>query len=280
MRICVHINPQHEQHMIHGHAFANGLRAHGEDPQIIYSFYSTECDLAIFSGWHHETKLIQDRQRADGNHFISMDVGYLGDRSKWRSIGYDGQNGRADFLVDPGMPATRRNKYHWSFKPWNPGSEHILVCGQIPGATALRGLDHDAWIAAIATKIETITDTPIKFRPHPDPNMPHKAQKAGLMADLDGAMCVVAYNSNAAVDAILAGIPAILLDRGGIAWPVSGHSLDDVLDPPMPDRDQWLDNLAWCQWKLKEIESGSAWDHLKSGPAPIADDLDQIEGVE
>jgi hypothetical protein len=255
--------------MDNGYAFANGLRAHGLEPQIIHSFYGTECDLAVFSGWHRQTQIIRNRQQIDGNHFISMDVGYLGNPAKWRSIGFDGQNGRANFCINENMPATRRNKYHWNLKPWNPGSEHVLVCAQDPNETALRGLNHDAWIRDTIAELETIVNVPVKLRPPPDPQMSHKAAKSDLTSDLTGAMCVVAYNSNAAVDAILAGIPAIVLDQGAMAWPMCGHSLESVLDPPMLDREQWLNNLSFCQWSIKEIETGLAWDHLENGPMEI-----------
>lgn len=267
MRICIHIDPTRDNQMKWGHAFARGLRAHGEDPQIIESFYSTECDVAVFYAWHPRTKVIQERQLRDGNHFISMDCGWLGDRSKWRGIGFNGQNGRADYLTDPGMDNKRRKRYHWELRPWIPGTEHILVCGQMPGDTSLRGQDHDAWIQETIEYLESIQELPVKFRQHPDPEMPHNKQKASLMADMEPAACVVSFNSNTAVNAVLNGIPAIVLDRGSMAWDVCGHSLDDVTDPPMPDRDQWLNDLAWKQWTLKEIESGAAWEHLKRLPS-------------
>ena len=262
---------QSENSRIYSETFANGMRAHGHNPQILETWYSTECDLAVWFGWPRSAQQVIDRQFRDGNNFISMDIGYLGDRSKWRSIGYNGQNNRADFLnVD--MPANRANRYKWKFKSWNRGTDYVLLLGQVPGDTALHGMVHQAWIEETLVTLEKLTGGQVKYRPHPDPYSPHREQKQSLAADLAGASCVVAYSSNAAVDAILSGIPAILLDEGGMAWPIAGHALEDVLDPPMVDdatRQQWLNNLAYCQWTTKEIASGAAWDHLKDGPKEV-----------
>jgi len=269
MRIAIFIDKRQENEMTFGHAFAAGLKAHGENPQIIYGTYPTECDLAVFTGWHENKNAIMERQMADGNDFISMDLGILGDHSKWRSIGYNGHKRHADFCIDE-MPPTRANRYKWKFKPWKPGNEYILLIGQFPGATTSTGLDIQKRIDETIANIGMITNTPIKVRPHPDPQSSHKEQKQSMAADLAGATCVVAYDSNAAVDAILAGVPCIVLDEGGMAWPMAGHYVEDVLDPPMPDdetRQQWLNNLAHCQWTKKEIESGATWEHLKIGPA-------------
>jgi len=270
MRIVVYSpKQQSERSRLAITAFIKGLREHGHNPQVLETWYSTECDLAVWFGMPAAAIHIAERQRRDGHNFISIDAGYLGDRSKWHSIGFNGQNGRADFLNDM-MPSKRAKQYKWKAKPWNRGADHILLCAQIPGDTALRGQDHEKWIEDIQTKIALITDTPIKLRPHPEPNMPHNKQKQSLAADLDGATCVVAFNSNTAVDAILGGIPAIVLDEGSMAYPVAGHYLADIETPPMPDDatiQQWLNDLAYCQWTIKEIETGLAWEHLKKMPA-------------
>lgn len=78
---------------------------------------------------------------------------------------------------------------------------------------------------------------------------------------LPSAHVVVTHGSSAAIDAIVAGVPAITLGPCA-ANPVAGAAVEDVREPPFPSEDarlHWLWNVAWCQWKVSEIASGEAW---------------------
>ena len=78
---------------------------------------------------------------------------------------------------------------------------------------------------------------------------------------LHGAHCVVAHHSNVAVEAILAGIPAICPE--GVASVMAGHKLKQIEDPPMPSgRAQWAADIAYCQWSIAEMTAGLPWIHL------------------
>lgn len=78
------------------------------------------------------------------------------------------------------------------------------------------------------------------------------------------AWCVVTHGSNAAVEALAAGVPVIMLSEEGISpvWSLCNHDLEDVHYLSWPNdaaRLGALSNLAWCQFSTKEIESGMAW---------------------
>lgn len=72
------------------------------------------------------------------------------------------------------------------------------------------------------------------------------------------AKAVVAWNSIAAVEAVIAGIPAVVYGESA-AIPVSSPSIHDLR---FPDRDAWAHSLAYGQWTLHEMESGKAWETL------------------
>ena len=57
------------------------------------------------------------------------------------------------------------------------------------------------------------------------------------------------------------GIPVVAMDPGSMAWGVARH--DVTMDFYMPDRRQWLYDLAYKQWTIEEVENGNAWEHLK-----------------
>lgn len=282
MRINIHIDPHFEHHFIWGEAFAKGVLAHGLMPQVISGFNPGDCDLAVFWSHHPRTMAIRERQRANGLDYLVMERGYLGDRKKWTSLGYNGQNGRADFLnVD--SPSDRWDRYpKWVEKPWNPGNEYILLIGQVPTDSAVGHINFERWIYETIKHLEWLIDLPVKFRPHPITEgryLSHHYEKKELIEDLSQATCVVTFNSTAGVDAVMDGIPVIALDRGSMAWPVAGHQLEDIKNPPMPDRSQWLYDLAYTQWTKREIKSGKAWEHLKSGPVTDADPVTDAPSV-
>lgn len=79
------------------------------------------------------------------------------------------------------------------------------------------------------------------------------------------AYTLVTHGSSAAVDAIIAGVPAITLGPSA-AWPVSGKSLKTINAPYFPSdaaRFTWASNLAWCQWSVPELQSGEGWGFIR-----------------
>ncbi len=74
--------------------------------------------------------------------------------------------------------------------------------------------------------------------------------------DLKDVWCVVTHVSACAVDAILSGVPAIVTGPS-IARPISGK-IEDIEKPPTPDRERWLNNLAYSQFSVQDIKSGLA----------------------
>ena len=72
---------------------------------------------------------------------------------------------------------------------------------------------------------------------------------------MKNAWCIVADHSNSAIDAMIAGIPAIFTNPTRKLG-----SIKDIETPPM-DR-EFFKNLAHNQWTLEEIKSGKAWSDL------------------
>ena len=80
---------------------------------------------------------------------------------------------------------------------------------------------------------------------------------ADLQSALDGASHVVTWNSNTAVEAVIAGVPAVSMDIGSMAWDVTGHEPGEVATP---DRLELAARLAWKQFTMAEMASGYCWD--------------------
>jgi hypothetical protein len=137
-------------------------------------------------------------------------------------------------------------------KPWrDSGTGSVVVMGQVPTDNACRGVDIDRWCAE-AREVFVARGFNVYIRPHPGVRQTVPIDKA-----LETAAFVVTYNSNSAVDAVLAGVPAVAVDPGSMAWDVAGHNLTP---PPTPDREAWARALAWKQWRLDEMASGYCWE--------------------
>ena len=129
--------------------------------------------------------------------------------------------------------------------PWRRSGRHVLVC-----------LQSDEFMATVAgctdnlaALVRSHTDRPVRVR--------RKSASTPLVADLQDCWCLVTWASNAAVEAICAGVPAIVL---GESAALAGRSLDGIESPPLPDdRVPWLARLAASQWTVGELADGVAW---------------------
>lgn len=164
--------------------------------------------------------------------------------------------------------------------PYRQSGRHVLVLGQVPGDASLHGTDILGWMHDTATELRRLTDRPIVLRPHPASgkrdleafaaafhgdrqiSLDHPP-KGTLATALRDCWAAVAFSSSGTVDALLRGIPAIALDRGNIAWPVTDHDLAAIERPTLYDRERWLHELAYTQWSLDEIRDGVVWRHLR-----------------
>jgi len=77
-----------------------------------------------------------------------------------------------------------------------------------------------------------------------------------------GCHAVVTHHSNIAIDALVNGVPAFCWS--GAATCMSLQDLAQIEKPLRPPaREQWLANIAWCQWTVGEMASGAMWRQLK-----------------
>lgn len=198
--------------------------------------------------------------RLSKKNVLVLERAYLGDRiNEWVSVGWNGLNGRADFCV-PENPTLERFQKYFTLKPWKTGGDKIIIMGQVRGDASLRGKDLTGWYESIAKELEEAHGVPVFFRGHPKANTVRKnflpripAFKGTFEDALEQALCVVSFNSNAAVDAVVAGVPAMSFDKGSMAYDVTSHDVRGII---CPDREEWAARLAWCQMRPHEIESG------------------------
>jgi len=176
-------------------------------------------------------------------------------------------------------------------KDWRTSGEYILVVLQRPGDSSLKNLlekhgSYENFLTFTLNEIKKHTDRPIRVRMHPlrqdrqlqvlknfnidiSENTLGSGQAAGLLEGGDGlykdfrdAYAVVGFNSNALTESICEGIPTFSMCSSSMAWDCSNKDLANIENPIMFERQQWLNNLGYCQWREDEISRGDPWYHL------------------
>ena len=253
------------------HAFAEGLASHGITAEQRPAGDHRVSDLAVI--WGHRDTTLFKMQREAGRRYLVMERGYIGDirwRRKYTSLGFDGLNGRATFPIPSDGGERWCALFPVFLRPWKRDGDYALLIGQVPGDASLGGADLTDWYAETAEQIKAAIELPVMFRAHPVAlergqarDVPGTITLGGSLATaFDGAAAVATFNSNTAVDAVLAGVPTWTADDGSMARAVTGHDFSEM--PPAPDRDAWAHSLAWCQWDIDELADGTAWECVKA----------------
>lgn len=252
MKFAVLASPRAPHQLAHQSALAEGLAACGVQAEVSAGAVPAGATHVACWGWHHGRAL-----RAAGFEVLVMERGYVGDRFAWTSLGWNGLNGRAQF------PVVCPTHELPEIAQWRTGGAYVLLLGQVPGDASLQGKDLSYWYAQAAGEARKAYGLPVHFRPHP-----LSARRGGAKAvagtepstgsldeALAGAAVAITWNSNSAVDAVLAGVPTVAMDEGSMAWEVTAHRIGDTVKP---ERAEWLQRLVDCQWALDEIRSGVA----------------------
>src|SRR5210317_1769342 len=126
----------------------------------------------------------------------------------------------------------------------------------------------------ICEEIRNFTDLPIKIKEHPTllsswpkvigvKDVSYLPRMMPIGDAVKNAKVVVAINSNSCVDSLIAGKPVINLDEGSMTWDIAERDFTRINLPPWPDRSQWCNNMAYCNWNPEDLRKGEAWEVLK-----------------
>ena len=136
-------------------------------------------------------------------------------------------------------------------RPWIRKGRDVIVCPISSNWAEFVGIDKQRWLEVVCDELDKHTDRPIII----------KEKNQGNLAEiLSDAWCIVTHSSNAAVDAIMNGIPAIVLGQSAAA-PVS-WSFTNIEEPVWPERLYWAQALAHYQFTIAEMRSGLAWEYV------------------
>lgn len=209
-------------------------------------------------------KLIHQCQK-DNHTFYYMDSGYVGNyKSKANLYGWklwhrivknDVQHNE---IID--RPDDRWKQLAYPIENRKQG-KHILLVTPSEKPCKFYGIDKDAWVNETVLTIKKYTDRPIIIR-----NKQPRQQRITrtIFEDLTNCHALVTYQSIAAVESVLFGVPAFTLAPTA-ADPVCDKDLSLIEQPTVQDKDKiykWACHLAYGQFHNDEMKNGSAYRQL------------------
>jgi hypothetical protein len=251
-------------------AFASGVEKLGykvvdnnaADVDVIWS--------VLFQGRMLPNKTVWDNAKKTGRPVVVIEVGGIVRGTTWK-IGLNGIN-RGSYYIPLDADNSRAKQLELTLMPWRTSGEYIIICGQ--HNKSLQWIDMPSmskWIMHTIGTIRQFSNRTIIIRPHPRCPLPHIENEFknvysqnpvrisgtydDFNLDFSNAWATVSWNSNPGSQSIIAGVPAFVGETS-LARAVANTDLSMIENPIMPQRQQWLNELAYTEYTLAEIESG------------------------
>ena len=185
-----------------------------------------------------------------GRDYFHIDHGYL-KRGHYEGYYRLSKNG-LQWDGEGKFPSDRWAALGVKLEPWRRSGRNVVVCPISSAVAQFRNIDSHKWLKSVVSELSKFTDRPVIVKPK---------DEGDLRPILNDAFCLVAYNSNAATEAVIQGIPAIVLGESACS-PVARTSIRDIESPNYADREPWAHGLAYHQWTIKELRDGICWELL------------------
>jgi hypothetical protein len=250
-------------------AIMNGLAQAGERDVLTVSndVYDPDVDIAIIVGVKNSH--IMEQHLADGKRVVYIDKPYDRSGDSYR-VSFDGHQ-PTDYLMNWQREGDRLELLGWKAKSWRQPTvvDPILIAGSSAKYHQMKDLaDPTVYATGIVEDIRSIgCCREIVYRPKPswkgavDITGTRRSVEKRIADELRHSFVLITYGSNSCFDALIEGVPSIVLGDG-VTRDVSSTSLLDLEEPKRAspfDKYRLLCNLAYCQWKYYELEDGTFW---------------------
>jgi hypothetical protein len=251
MRYCCLIRTAvHYRHQ----AFHAGLRAIGAKESG-----PADCDLLVIWNRYGQFASHADACEKRGGVVLVAENAYLGNElagDRWYAISRNQHNGAGTW---PDGGPERWDALSYPLAPFREDGREIVVLPQ-RGIGPLGVAMPAAWTREVVRRLPALTRRPVRVRDHPGT----RTDMPTLEEDLREAWAVVVWGSGAGIKALAMGIPVFYAFAHWIGAPGARDIAQFKLGPLRDDaaRLAMFRRLAWAQWRLSEIEDGSAFRHL------------------
>jgi hypothetical protein len=202
----------------------------------------------------------------DGNRFYYMDSGYVGNNIGTRNIQGIKQyhrivlNDLQHRTIRP-RPSDRWDRLGVTAHPRRTG-HRIIVAAPDEKPCKYYGIDQQQWIQETVAEIKRHTDRPVVVRERAPKRIDRVLNEPLGQALTQDVHALVTFNSIAAVESILAGVPAFVLAPSHVAEPVANRDLSLIEKVFYPDPDllmAWCHSMAYGQYHVRELQNGTAF---------------------
>jgi lipopolysaccharide biosynthesis glycosyltransferase len=200
-----------------------------------------------------------------GRTFYAIDTGYFGNagsKSKiWHRITKDALQNTGPIIERPG---DRLIKY--KYRKFKDGNKILLVPPSDKVMQLFGQLDPEIWVENTKTELQKYTDRPIEIRLKP--NRSERISTMPLESALaDNVHCLITYNSIAALEALMFGVPAIALgpNCATVLCNTKLHEIENVNKPTEDEMYALVKHLSYCQFTREEMMNGYAWNIVNEG---------------
>jgi len=201
--------------------------------------------------------------------FYYIDTGYVGNfpspgnpsgKKVWhRVVKNENQLSTIRNVPSDRWDALAKQDPRLTWKGWKNYNKKILLVMPNPKACKYYNFDYDTWVAETEQKIKQYSDLPVEVRIKGARSERNKGYTIYDAFD-SGVYATVAFNSIAALESVLYGIPAFV-SVPCAASPLASTDLSQLSNPYKPDQQTILKqcyNIAYGQFTIQEIESGKA----------------------
>jgi hypothetical protein len=198
----------------------------------------------------------------DSRDFYYVDTGYFGNEKTpanpngWKYWHRIVKNNLQHGEIIP-RPDDRFKQFNKKFNPWKKAGRKILVAAPDEKPCKFYDTTKDEWVQQTVETIKKYTDRPIVVR---DKATRQQRISNTIFDDLKDCHALVTYQSIAAVESVLHGVPAFTLAPTA-ADPVCDKDLSRIESPTQQDSDKiykWACHLAYGQFHIEELQSGIA----------------------
>lgn len=235
-------------------------------------------DVACFFGVKGRSKQILEDHRRMGKATLYFDKGLTRQKGEGGHTLYSRIYVNASHPCDYMMLHKRGDKRWRAISQYLPPPQrnkggHILLCSSSAKYHEFNSLPPPAeYNSGLVAAMKKQSKRQIIYRPKPSSSeqvpiagAAMSMKQCNLSDALRGCYAVVTHGATAAMEAVMAGVPALCLGQC-VASPVTGSTLGQLEDLPFPDEGKrlaWLHAMAYVQWTCDELRSGEAWAELR-----------------
>jgi len=192
--------------------------------------------------------------------FYTIDTGYMqpGTKKEYHRITKNAMQN-----IGPCIPREhdRLAPLKWRYRNHRPGSK-ILIVPPSEKVMNFYGQDLNIWMQETIAEIKKYSSKEIEVRLKP--SRTDRTSTNTIQQAMEDAYCVVTYNSIAATEALLYGVPAIALAQNSATMFCNTEisQINDLYIPNPVDMTAFAAHLSYCQFTAKEMRTGIAWEIL------------------